>query len=323
MALGRLRAERRLPRLEGQDPAPLSPQPSREADEPLPVERLEPLDVAGDHLHARDLRVVLEEVRDGQVHLVPVRDRGEREDQAVHVARERDEVGAALAHRHQRLARRVVERQLVLRQEERVVLPLRDEAEAVPAEEDRTLPGAAPRIGERTPDLVLQPLLSGFGEAARDQDDRLGLAALRERDDRVARSFGRDAHHRQVDRLGEELGGGDARDAVDRSLLRVDRVEVPVREPLGGLQVLEDDPAGVQGARRRPEDGGAPGLQEVADLPDRAGRGDHGRRPEAPLPVDDEEAARRGDEPCGEALGRRCQQRTMGRSKPEDDLSHF
>ena len=86
VALGRLRAEGRLARLEGQDPLPLLAQPPRELDEARAVERLEALDVAGDDLDGVVRERRLEEVGDRQVHLVAVRDRRPREDDPVEVA---------------------------------------------------------------------------------------------------------------------------------------------------------------------------------------------------------------------------------------------
>ena len=59
----------------------------------------------------------------------------------------------------------------------------------------------------------------------------------RERADRVARPLGGDRDDGEVDRLRQVGDRPHARDPVDRLLLRVDGVEVPVADPLGDLEV--------------------------------------------------------------------------------------
>ena len=181
------------------------------------VEREEALDVEREDPDGRVHLEVLEEVRGREVDLVAVGDRRARKHDAVEVARERHEVRAALAHRDEAVPRRVVERELVLREEERVVGVLRDDAEAVAAHEN----GASGRECFR--DSARSALISssrawfpGLREAARDQDDRAREVSRAELPDGVARARGRNRDDREIHR-GVELGDAlQAGDAVDR-----------------------------------------------------------------------------------------------------------
>ncbi len=237
----------------------------RHAGEALSVQRREALDVEDEEADGRVLGEVLEEVRGGEVHLVAVRDGRPREHDAVEVARERHEVRPALADGHEAVARRVVERQLVLRKEERVVLPLRDDPEAVSAHEHG--PAVRPRVrgGQRRADTRLEIPVARLAESARNQDHGLGPAARQGLHD-LRRGRRRHRHDREVHRLGQSVHGRDARHAVDRLLLRVHREQVPVRDALGLLEVPEDDPARIHRVSGGADDGGAPGSKEPGDL---------------------------------------------------------
>ncbi len=285
VALGRPRAERRAASLVNEHAPARGREPPRDRREARAVEREEAFDVEREDPDGRVHLEVLEKVRRGEVDLVAVGNRRAREHDPVEIARERHEVRAALAHRDETVPRRIVEREFVLREKERVVGVLRDDAEAVSAYEDRASRRQLPRFREGRFDLVLEDAVPRLREAARDQDDRACEVPRTEVPDGVARAGGRNRDDREVHGGLELRCLPEARHAVDRQGARMHGAQAAVSDRFGRPQVAQDDAPRVRVVGGGPEDDGAFGGEELLDLLERAARPNDAALREARLPV--------------------------------------
>ncbi len=141
----------RAPRPVEEDGPPAGGDLPRRPQEGQAVEFLEPLDVHGEDLDGLVVLEVGEVVADGQVHLVAEGD-GVLRVEACQLAHPGHGERAALRHERQRRHLACRHRQLVLGDEHRVVAPgQRADPQAVPAVDQRALPLARARRGERLP----------------------------------------------------------------------------------------------------------------------------------------------------------------------------